>query len=42
MPLGSILHNLEITPGNGAQLVRSAGDFHNYYDKMWVLIVLLN
>ena len=25
MPLGSVVHNIELTPGRGAQLVRSAG-----------------
>ncbi len=25
MPLGSVVHNLEIIPGKGAKLVRSAG-----------------
>ena len=27
MPLGSIVHNIEMRPGKGAQLVRSAGTF---------------
>ncbi len=27
MPLGSIIHNIELRPGKGAQLVRSAGAF---------------
>ncbi len=27
MPLGSIVHNIELRPGKGAQLVRSAGTF---------------
>jgi len=27
IPLGSIIHNLEITPGKGASMVRSAGSF---------------
>ncbi|MDD9899147.1 MAG: 50S ribosomal protein L2 [Candidatus Melainabacteria bacterium] len=26
MPLGSIVHNIELTPGKGAQMVRSAGN----------------
>jgi large subunit ribosomal protein L2 len=25
MPLGTIIHNVEITPGRGGQLVRAAG-----------------
>ena len=27
IPVGTIIHNIEINPGRGAQLVRSAGDY---------------
>jgi large subunit ribosomal protein L2 len=27
MPLGTIIHNIELTPGKGAQMVRSAGTY---------------
>ena len=27
IPVGTIIHNIELHPGNGAQLVRAAGTF---------------
>ncbi len=27
IPVGTIIHNIELNPGRGAQLVRSAGDY---------------
>jgi len=27
MPLGTVIHNIELTPGNGAQMARSAGNW---------------
>ncbi|GIS06240.1 MAG: hypothetical protein CM15mP109_09960 [Candidatus Dadabacteria bacterium] len=27
MPIGTIIHNIEMKPGKGAQMIRSAGTF---------------
>ncbi len=33
MPVGTIVHNVEMKPGKGAQMVRSAGTFGNLIGK---------
>ena len=33
IPVGTIIHNIEINPGRGAQLVRSAGDYAQLMER---------
>ncbi len=42
MPVGTIVHNIEMKPGKGAQLARSAGGYAQYVgrDQGWAIIRL--
>jgi len=37
MPLGTIVHNIDMKPGKGGQVARSAGSYAQYWAAMPVM-----